>query len=330
MNVLIVQTAFLGDIILSTPVIDAVQREHPNASISFLTTPLGHTLLNKTSSLKEVLVFDKRGVHGGIKGLFQCARQLRARQYDIAYSLHKSWRTALLLWLARIPVRVGFKSAKLSWLYTTLRHRPPFLHDVHRNLSIVGTRINTDKDSLKLQLSSDPLHGVELKNPYIVIAPGSVWTTKRWHERRFKQLVKNLSEYEPNTHVVLVGSPEEQALCCEIAKGTNALNVAGSLGLEDTAKVIAGANAVVCNDSAPLHMASAFQIPVVVLYCATGPEFGFGPWKTPHRILQSETLSCKPCSAHGSHRCPTGTHRCRTDVQASQVIDALKELGCLS
>ena len=324
MNILIYQTAFLGDIVLSTPVISALRRLYPSSQISVVTTPLGASLLKKDPRLARIIVDDKKGKHKGFWGMKMLSNDLATYKFDRVYSLHKSWRTSLLLWLSKIPYRVGFSTAKLSFLYHQKMKRQMNLHDVERNLQLIE---GSDSTLDCLSLYSDSSTEIS-KNPYIVIAPGSMWKTKRWSEVEFQQLVKKIST---DIHVVLVGSKEEWQLSEQIkADSSNVENLCGTLPLEKMIPIVQNSAGVVCNDSMFLHVASAFKKPVVALFCATSPSFGFGPWNTPHRILESESLSCRPCRRHGSQNCPTGTERCRTDVKSYQVISALKELGCLN
>ena len=332
MKILIVQTAFLGDIVLSTPVIEAVKALYPAAEISFLTTPMGADLLKNDPRLSEVLIFDKRKADRGIRGLFRFGNFLREKNIAMVFSLHKSWRTSLLLWWAKIPVRIGFASAKLSFLYTQRKVRASGVHDVIRNLSLVDEQNPAElAESASLALfAPQTLHSPSpaadiLADRYIVIAPGSAWKTKRWKSDNFRELVANISPYQK---VVLVGSAEERQLCESIAAESPAINLAGRLSLNDLLLVVKNSVGVVCNDSVVLHIASSFKRPVAALFCATSPDFGFGPWQTPHRILQSQVLACRPCRSHGSNKCPTGTERCRTDVPAAAVITALRKLEC--
>jgi heptosyltransferase-2 len=215
-------------------------------------------------------------------------------------------------------------------LYHEKKSRDISLHDVQRNLQIIEGG-SSDLDTLQLYPEDISLQdratlfGMS-DAPYVVIAPGSAWKTKRWSENHFKNLVQILSK---KTNVVLVGSQEERSLA-EFVKDNNdnVLNLCGTLSLSQTLAIVSKASSVICNDSMMLHVASTFKRPVVALFCATSPSFGFGPWQTQFRILESQALSCKPCLRHGSQVCPTGTERCRTDVGVNQVIHALSELEC--
>lgn len=118
MNILLVQLSFLGDTILSTPVIPGIRQIHPEARLSVMTTPLATGLFENDPLVDQILVFNKRGTEKNITGLLRKAGSIRARSFDKAYSLHRSHRTAMLLYLSKIPERIGFRDVKMNFLYS--------------------------------------------------------------------------------------------------------------------------------------------------------------------------------------------------------------------
>lgn len=330
MKILLVQTSFLGDTVLSTPLIQTLKNCYPEASLWMMTTPLAASLIRRDPLLAGVITFDKRRTDRGIRGLLRKAESLRSHNFDIVFSLHKSWRTSLLLYRAGIPRRVGFKEAKLSFLYTETVSRLKDAHDVLRNLSLLQNEPGVVSDELRL-FAPEPQEAhfsvtslVHDLKGYVVLFPGSVWLTKRWHEKGFRDLAEQLTQR--GTPVVLLGSPDERKPCDRIASGLPVHNFCGQCSLDDTMLIVKHATQLVCNDSLALHLASAFKIPVATIFCATSPAFGFGPWKVPNAILEVQHLSCKPCRRHGSRTCPTGTELCRTGVTAGEVVTALENL----
>lgn len=327
MRILLVQTSFFGDLILSTPVIAALKKAHPKAELYLLTTVSGKALVERDPLVHAVLTFAKRGKEAGLFGLIRKARELRALRFDRVYSLHKSFRTALLLWFAGIPVRIGFKQARGSFLYTETRVRPAAEHDVLRNLSLVSQECPDAKTELRLFPPDRPSDLVlqELpKSSYAVVVPGSVWETKRYFAAGYRQVVEQL--LAEGTAVVLVGAPEEKTICDEVGNGLPVVNLGGRTTLGDLLTIIAAASLVVCNDSMALHVASAFKVPTVTIFCATSPAFGFGPWQNNAVVVEHQNLPCKPCRRHGSHRCPLGTNRCMTEVSPESVLAAIHQV----
>jgi len=335
MKVLIVQTGFLGDTILSTPAISAARELFPQAELHLLTTPAAAPLFRNHPQLARVSVFDKRGKRSGLSGLFAMARELRLENYAQVFSLHKSARTALLLWLARIPLRYGFSEAALRFLYTKTAPRKDLPHDVLRNLAIfrvLGREPQSFLGELELPLSPEveaeakKLLGPGDAAPLVVIAPGSVWATKRWRIEGFAEVVEGL--LKKGYRIVVIGGPEDAALGKRIREMTigKLLDLTGRTSLLVSAAVIKQSALLITNDSAPLHLASSTKTPTVAIFCATVPEFGFGPWRNKHELVGVNGLACRPCGRHGGNSCPIGTLVCQTELAGSTVLAAAERL----
>jgi len=333
MKLLIVQTGFLGDTILSTPVIAALNALHPQAEIWMMTTPASKELIEKDPLLSGIIVFDKRKTERGISGILRKAKEIRKHNFDKVYCLHKSARTAIILALSKITCRVGFKQSRLRFLFTETVDRAG-AHDAQRNLSILGTSCNLAslKQDLRLFEPSEKDLGSELKSiftscksDYIALCPGSVWYTKRWQADKYREVAEHY--IKAGRRVVLLGSPAERELAERVGEGLDVINLAGKTRVSETMLFLKHASLVICNDSMFLHMASAFKVPNVSVFCATSPEFGFGPWMNKKALVVQKTdLACKPCRRHGSNKCPTGTESCMKDLPAAEVIKAAQNL----
>ena len=332
MKILLVQTSFLGDTILSTPLIAALKKLHPEAELWMMTTPLAATLVKRDPLLAEVIPFAKRGSESGLKGLLRQAQQLRKLNFDIVYSLHRSARTSLLLSLSRIPERIGFKNAKLAFLYNKTRPRPKDLHDVLRNLALLdkGSKRADLPDQLRLfapeKRELTPALQALLPTPgsYILMVPGSAWETKRWFSAGYHEVAEYL--IKKGWRVVLMGSNEEVGVCQEVTCNLEVINLAGYGDLDTALYLTNHARLMICNDSMALHMASACKIPTVAIFCATIPQFGFGPWQNRAVIVEKKDLDCRPCARHGSRQCPNQTRACMDKLPAAEVIEAIKTL----
>src|SRR5918992_5328014 len=136
-NVLVVQSSFLGDTVLTLPLLSEIKRRHPAGKLTLLCAPVGRDLLAAHPGIDEIIVDDKRQADAGILGLWRKAKVLEQKKFTLAISPHKSLRSALLLFLARIPRRVGFRQSKGAFLFHDLADRNPGRHDVERNLSIL-------------------------------------------------------------------------------------------------------------------------------------------------------------------------------------------------
>lgn len=330
MKILIVQTSFLGDTILSTPVIAAIKRIYPDAELWMMTTPLSVQLVERDPLLTGVIPYDKRGQDKGIKGLLNMAGRLRSMDFNLVYSLHRSYRTSVLLFLAKIPMRIGFSQAKLSFLYHETFTRDPKDHDVIRNLTILTGHDSPSALPGDLRLFAPEYDEIRKDvsraipdSPYAVLVPGSAWETKMWHHDGFRQT--GLYLRDKGFQVVLLGANEDCETNSNVAKGTDFIDLAGKTRISEAMHIMKHATLAVCNDSMSLHMASAFKIPTVVIFCATSPTFGFGPWRNKARVVEKK-LSCKPCSPHGGRRCPQGTDACMKDLSYKEVVSAIESI----
>ena len=329
MRILLLQTSFLGDVILSTPVIAGIKAQYPDSELWMMTTPAASELVRRDPMLAGVLVFDKRGSEAGLGGLVRKARELKKMKFDLVFALQRSARTSLMLALARIPTRIGFSKAKLSFLYSRKMARDHTQHDVLRNLSILSEPGNLSSLPQELRLFAPPDNEVDqalLSKTIgaVVMVPGSVWATKRWAWEHYRAVADAF--IAQGRKVVLLGSDAEKELCEKISRAQTTLNLAGKLSLSEMMWVIKGAALVVCNDSMALHLASAFKIPTVAIFCATSPLFGFGPWQNRAVVVEKEGLSCKPCSRHGSMKCPIGTSECMLGLAPDRILNAARSL----
>lgn len=304
--------------ILSTPVIRAIREQHPNALLTLMTTPLAAPLMKSDPDFSEVIVFDKRGREKGVLGILKKAAQLKQKKFDKVYSLHRSYRTALVLFLAGIPERTGFSDASLSFLYSRqIKRLDKGHHAVLRNLSLIKDFSADQAAAPEMKLFVPDSAGVSPAllaetappQPYAVLAPGSAWATKKWHWQGFARLSVLLGEM--GIRVFLIGGPGETGTCRKIADKGNAGDFSGKLSLPETLFLMNQACLVVTNDSMAMHMASATKRPTVAIFCSTIPSFGFGPWQNPLSIIvEQKDLECRPCGDHGRKICPNGTNAC--------------------
>ncbi len=334
MKVLLVQTSFLGDVVLSTPLIAAISQLYPQAQLWFLGTKLATEIVRGDPLLAGTISFDKNGSESGFWGLLNKARQIRQHNFDLVYSLQRSARTSLLLKLSGIRQRIGFAEAGLSFLYSQCQQRTKIGHEVERNLSLLGPKAKEASQDLRLFISSKEQFQphisslLEQRSPYIVVVPGSAWHTKAWSAERYRETV--IALIQRGEKVLVLGSGSERAICERVSSDTGCLNLAGNTSIAEFIALVRSAKLVVCNDSFALHVASTFKVPTVVAFCATSPKFGFGPWRNDRaKVIEVEGLACKPCRRHGGKVCPTGTEACMRNLEAAQALSAARDLGAL-
>jgi heptosyltransferase-2 len=244
----------------------------------------------------------------------------------------------VLLYLAGIPERIGFRESAGWFLYHRTVERAAACHDVERNLSILkAVGIDIDECRKELQLPTDPAImdsvsrllsslGVDKERMIFGINAGSVWPTKRWHLRGFAGLME-LLERKHSCRFLLFGGPQDGALVAELDRlsGHRAINLAGKLSLRELTSALDWCDVFISNDSGPMHMAVARGVPVVAIFCATTSSLGFYPY-TAKAVVVEKDLPCRPCGSHGGRRCPLGTEDCIRRIQPEDVLRAVEEL----
>ncbi len=337
-NILVVQTAFIGDVVLTLPLVQTLKEVYPQSNIDLVVTPRAKELCVNHPSIRETIAYDKRGSERGLSGLLRMVKSLRQKNYQLAIVPHRSLRSALLAWLLRIPVRIGFDKSSGRFLLTkTIRYRHT-VHEIERNLSLLAAlEIEIPlKDLPRLYPSSDDckvvdklLFDFEVGHPekLIALAPGTIWSTKRWLKEHFASLAVNLDDV--GFEIVLIGGKEDERLCDEVYKlsgSAHVYNVAGKLSLLQSAELLRRCKALVSNDSAPMHIAVAMRTPVVAIFGATVPEFGFGPAGEFDAVVETKGLPCRPCSIHGGNKCPITSFECMNAISYGQVFEKVKEV----
>lgn len=335
-NVVIVQTAFLGDTALTLPLARDTRAVFPRARVSVLTLPALAPLFQGSPWVDEVLIDDKRGAHKGLGGLWRLAGELKGRGFDLALIPHRSFRSALLAYLAGIPRRVGFSSSAGRWLLTD---RVPFtwlMHDLERNLALLkplapGVEVRDDesvfltagdaaRSALERRLRAE---GVPPETVLVGVHPGSAWPTKRWLPERFAELCRRFEK--AGERVVLIGGPSDRALCGELAKASGALDWSGRTSLDELKALMPRLSLLVTNDSGPMHLATGSGTPTLAIFGPTTRELGFFPYGPGHRVLEAD-LSCRPCGLHGAKACPEGHFLCMRLITTEQVWAAAREI----
>jgi heptosyltransferase-2 len=331
-SVVVAQTSFLGDVVLTTPLLSALRARLRPRRLAVVVRPEAAPLVEGHPDVDDVLLDDKRGAAAGLGGLLGAARRLRRERFDVAVSPHRSLRTALVLAAAGIPRRVGFRDARGARLYHDRVARDRSRHDVERNLGLLepfgGPASGPPRLHVPVQAAAAARAAAlvpEGPGPLVALAPGSVWATKRWTAAGFAAVAAALAR--TGARVVLLGAPADRARCEEVAAGAGgAVRVlAGQTDLATMVAVIDRAALLVGNDSAPMHVACARGVPVVAVFCATTPALGYGPWGARTRVVEAD-LACRPCARHGGRTCPRGTEDCMRLVEPTAVLGAVREL----
>ncbi len=315
--------------VLTTPLFAYLAK---TGSVDVVCTPAAAALVANNPSIREVIPYDKRGTERGARGFAKLAARLRAKRYDAAYMAQGSIRSGALAAMAGIMDRVGFATSAGKLFYTT--RIPPIdnMHHAARLLSLGARNPLRPFSARELQPHLYPgetertavdalVNGAV--GPFVTVAPGSVWATKRWPF--YSGLAKALAT---EATIIVVGGDADRPLAAEIVASTNgeAIDATGRLSLLGSAELIARSSLLVTNDSAPQHLASAMNTPTLAIFGPTVPEFGFGPLAERSKVLGKSDLECRPCDRHGPQKCPLGHWRCMREISPDDVATAAREL----
>lgn len=327
MPALVVQTAFLGDTILTTSLIAELATRGP---VDVVVSPGAVHVLGGNPDIRAVIVYDKRGADSGVGGFLRLAAGLRARGYRTAYLAQASLRSAALAWRAGIPERVGFADAPGRVLYTARVARPRDRHQAERlwRLAFPDAEPPDSMPPLAMHPSPDDVAAVDRllgrrdDRPLVVLAPGSQWATKRWPY--FEHLAIDIAA---DARIAIVGGADDVSAGEIIrVKVPDAIIAAGRLGMLASAELIRRATVIVANDSSPTHLASAMGTPTITIFGPTSQGFGFGPLAPGSVSVQHESMPCRPCHHHGPRRCPLGHWRCMTELAPATVAAAVRNV----
>jgi heptosyltransferase II len=335
-KILIIQTAFLGDVILVTPLLRAVRQELPGCQVTMMITPETKNIVEENPFVKNLWIFDKHNRDKGIKHFKYWVNKIKEEKFEIGLLPHRSYRSALLMKMAKIPIRIGFDRSPAKLTYSHSIKYAFKDHEISRNLSllkqfgvsnlgIIRPEIYpSEKDVTFLNELFDD-HKITSKSKLVALAPGSIWFTKRWPVTHFLDLT-NLF-LESGFDVCLIGGKKDLHLGDYIQEKAKkpVINFMDKLTLRQSAELLKRCSVLVCNDSAPTHLGSAANVPTVTIFGSTTPEFGFGPVALKNKIMEIE-LSCRPCTDHGRKKCPIKTLACLQDISPDEVFKSALEL----
>ncbi|MCW7471151.1 lipopolysaccharide heptosyltransferase II [Leptospira kanakyensis] len=347
-KILIIQTAFLGDLILSTSFFHAVKTEHPGAEIHVLVNAGTESVLENNPDLTKVWSLDKKRIKKNPFAFLHFAGLLKKESFNKVYSAHFSFRSSLLSYLTRAPIRIGYKESGFSFLHTRTVQRPKQgPHEVEKLFSLLFEAYDYPSGRERRpylfpgQLEEDSFltkkKGILTSDEgYILIAPSSLWETKRMPEEKFVSVITQILRKRKET-VILIGSKADLEIentifrlmktePLELRERERLFSLVGKTNLKELMVWIRNANAIVSNDSSPIHFASAFNTPTVMLYGATIPAFGYGSLSDRHKIMEVKGLNCRPCGIHGGRICPEGHFRCMMDQNPVRIFEALEEV----
>lgn len=336
-KILVVQTAFIGDVVLATALVESLHQQYPKAAIDVVVRKGNEPLFNEHPFINELIIWDKK--QHKYLNWFSILKKIRAKHYDVLINAQRFAATGLWTVLSSANTTIGFDKNPFSFLFThKVKHDVSgnALHEVNRNHALISSLGVFPLAMPKLYPTKSDYEKVKLyqAEKYITIAPASVWFTKQFPLTAWVSFISELKFEGP---IYILGGASDKALGDKIINevvrlhstaSTKIINLSGELGFLASAALQQKAVLNYVNDSAPMHFCSAVNAPVVAIYCSTIPAFGFGPLSTNSFIVETqEQLACRPCGLHGKKHCPLGHFNCAHSIENTQLIAPLLQMA---
>ncbi len=325
-KILVIQTAFIGDAVLATGIVEKLHQYFPEACIDYLVRKGNESLFTHHPFLHEILIWDKK--KNKYWHFFQLLKRIRKERYDVVINVQRFAATGFLTAFSGATEKIGFDKNPLSFLFTkrikhVISNIHHSLHEIERNHLLIASFTDDTAAKPKLYPSEKDFDAIKkyTSQTYICIAPASVWFTKQFPADKWISFIHQLT---PSISIFLLGAPDDFNLCEEIKSQCShmrVINLAGNLHSLQSAALMKTARMNYVNDSAPMHFASAVNAPVTAVYCSTLPSFGFGPLSDKNFIVEvKEKLDCRPCGLHGKKACPLGHFNCANKIANDQLL----------
>ncbi len=323
MKILIILPNWLGDALMATPAIEAISSTYPKAEFTFIGSMLSIEALKYHPQCVEAIIDTTKQASSRIYATYQLAKSLGS--FDIAISFRNQLHSSLLLNFVNSKVSVAKKSWHSSLLVDKTTHVTQGIHLVKQYVEIIQVAIDEKISTVSpLTLYIEPLKS---EKKLLGINPGATYgSAKRWYPERFAQVA---SKYASTHDILIFGSPNEKESANEIESIlrqkhniTNLTNLAGKTTIKELIANIASLDMFVTNDSGPMHVAAAYQIPTVSIFGPT-KHIETSQWANEKSKIVRHDMSCAPCM---KRECPLKHHECMTSIEASEVIEAIESL----
>jgi heptosyltransferase-2 len=332
---LVIQTAFIGDAILTLPMLQKLKEVNPGCLIDVIAIPETMIIFSHSPAVSNVHIFDKQGKHNSIFQVYKFAKFFKGMNYSRIYAPHRSLRTSLVVMLSGVRETYGYNINSLRHIYKYLVEYEKANHEVERNLNLI--QFATDNESWKILPKLNIPAEIEKKIEYFfadysrssnfaAVAPGSVWNTKIYPMQYYEDVINYLVKIFHK--VFLIGGEGDREICEKLEQktGEKVKSVAGQFTLIESVSFLKRMKILISNDSAPAHLGMCADIPVLMLYCSTVPDFGFYPYNKKSYFLTFNNLFCKPCGIHGFQKCPIGTFACGYKMTPDVVNSKIEEM----
>ncbi|APJ02551.1 glycosyltransferase family 9 protein [Silvanigrella aquatica] len=352
MKVGIFHTAFLGDIALCGLLIEALHKA--NHEVYLITRKTALLLYKNDFRIKECIIADKKKGLGKLKSIFSIANNINNLNLDVLLVPHKSMTSAFIASLAKVPKKISYSDTSLKAVYTELRIFDKNKHECLRCLDLAPEWLvnkNIYNEAVKISrpilipgknlskfLSQEP-HYFDNNLPFFIVSPGSVWETKKYPALHFAKAIFSILNMSKTLKCIISGTVQDKKDIDEILKffevfpelRVRIVDTSSYLPLDEFVTLTSRASFVVANDSSPIHIAAGSNIPTIAIFGPTTGKFGFYPTSEKNMILNykdenGNTLSCHPCTPHGSHICPKKHFRCMRDLSPDILVESVRKL----
>ena len=350
-GILIIAPNWIGDAVMTQPLLARLKALYPDSTIDVLASTWVAPIYRACSQVNEVMEakFEHKQLQWGLRN--QLAKQLATKKYQACFVLPNSFKSALIPWLANIPLRIGYRGEMRFGLINVALdnpsklNRPPMvehylalsmlLNDEDQvNAQAIQNKVLTPhlnvsssaKESVAQKLQSAHIKSSEQHSAIYILCPGAEYgPSKRWPTEYFATLAKELTEINPSNQIILIGSQGDRHLADEIISQGNQHphihNWCGSTSLDEAIALIGMSKAVISNDSGLMHIAAALKVPQVAIFGSSDP--GHTPPLSDKAKVIWLNLPCSPCH---QRECPLGHLKCLKDILPQEVLATLNTL----
>ena len=338
-DIIWLQTAFIGDVVLSSGAIELAASSFPKSRQHLISTAIGCEVLKGSPSLKTRISFSKKeAVWSSFPAVKKKLKEAGINfNKAVVLQVHRSMRSSLLCKYLGIKT-ITYDETVGGFLAGERVRRDRSEHEVVRVASLLEAlgvsweRIKSVKPKLQPLALDDSVPWqmglLDSNFKQVALAVGSQWGTKRWPLEHYQELTKKLLQNE-NLVIWLLGSLSEKELTDSIENknpSKRIWNLAGKTSFDDLRRLFPKLDLLISNDSSPIHFASSFNIPILAIFGPTIPSFGFGPLSEISAVVEHKNLSCRPCSDHGPQVCPLKHFRCMRELTPESVYAVAQEL----
>ena len=333
-EILVIRTAYLGDVVMTIPVLGLLKKRFPEARISFLTSKSAAEVLRNNPYLDEIITYDPFWFYGTKKsGYFRFIRDFRKRRYDLLIEARSDIRDLLfLVFPLRARYKIGFTFGGGGFLlthavpYTGVKHKLEYHLDIAGYLGCDTGTFETgvyltgaEKSSVRKILGENGIRG-----PFIAVHPGARHALRRWRADRYAKLYDMVAE-RYGAAIVVLGAPDEMDVVREVVEkmANKPVSLAGRLSIRELAGVISESSLFICNNSGPMHIAAAMRVPTVVIH---GPSKTYwdAPYGNLHRIIEKPFPCRDLCDENSCNN--ARYHACMEDISVDDVFHAVEDI----